>query len=99
MEDIKEKSIYHTVKGSRPGEVHHMEYTFMMGWMCSCISYMYRRSCKHIIEMNELMNEYGMCDKCKHYEEAKEFGTHLCTLWEFELPGTELTCAAWEEDK
>jgi len=98
MGDVLGKRIYHTVKGSKPGTTYNMEYNILLGWMCSCKSYMYRRSCRHIIEMNELMMENGACTKCINY--YKEQDKDMCKLWELELKDADIyTCAGWEEKK
>lgn len=97
MNDIKGKRIYHTVPASSGVGVHHMEYNIMLGWMCSCKSYMYRKVCKHVIEMNERMNSYGECRKCKHIEINKS-GIGSCLLWGIIIDDLDrFNCAAWEK--
>jgi hypothetical protein len=94
--DVREKRIYHTVPGSK-GTIHHMEYNIVLGWMCSCKSYMYRKSCKHVIMMNEMMNEYGSCTECdnRDWEISKVF---LCSLWEITIDEpASFNCAGWKK--
>ena len=95
--DIKAKRIYHSVPGSNKGEIHNMEYNIVLGWMCSCKSYMYRKSCKHVVMMNEMMNEHGACaDGCKHLERHQEHC--LCLLWEITVDEPErFNCAGWDK--
>jgi len=101
-EDIRAKRIYHSVPGSNKGEIHNMEYNIMLGWMCSCKSYMYRKSCKHTMMMNEMMNEYGSCNVCAYLRFNKVGLTEswVCNLWEITLDEpARFNCAGWDGKK
>ena len=102
MTDIKGKRIYRTVHGSE-GAIHHMEYNILMGWMCSCKSYMYRRVCRHVLDKNEEMNEQGRCVECDSYVPKKKDtsikGTNMCGLWNLAIVRPEtFTCGGWHNE-